>query len=32
MLKIDVFAPIPIASDKIAAKLNPGLLANIRTA
>jgi hypothetical protein len=32
MLKIDVFAPIPMARDKIAAKVKPGPLPNIRTA
>jgi hypothetical protein len=32
MLKMDVFAPMPMASDKIAANVNPGLLASIRTA
>src|ERR1700685_106984 len=32
MLKMDVFAPIPMASDKIAANVNPGLLARVRTA
>jgi hypothetical protein len=29
---MDVFAPIPIASDKIAASVNPGFLANARKA
>ncbi len=32
MLKIDVFAPMPMASDKTAASANPGFLANARIA
>jgi hypothetical protein len=32
MLKMDVFAPMPIVRDKIAAKVKPGFLASIRAA
>jgi hypothetical protein len=32
MLKMDVFAPIPMARDNIAATANPGFLVSIRAA
>jgi len=32
MLKMDVFAPMPMARDKIAAKVKLGLLASMRAA